>query len=57
MTDVSGDFEIHLTGGEPEAEALAAFAEVDWQNFRDEYPGVEGDVASWQHRLAVALSR
>ncbi|MGH3737510.1 MAG: nucleotidyl transferase AbiEii/AbiGii toxin family protein [Micromonosporaceae bacterium] len=29
---------------------------VDWQNFRDEYPDVEGDADHWQHRLALALA-
>ncbi len=30
---------------------------VDWRNFADEYPGVEGDAETWQHRLAIALLR
>lgn len=30
---------------------------VDWQNFLDEYPGVEGDAESWKQRLALALER
>ncbi|WP_199443114.1 nucleotidyl transferase AbiEii/AbiGii toxin family protein [Umezawaea beigongshangensis] len=28
---------------------------VDWDNFRGEHPGVEGDATSWLHRLAAAL--
>ncbi|MFI5711339.1 nucleotidyl transferase AbiEii/AbiGii toxin family protein [Kribbella sp. NPDC051620] len=30
---------------------------VDWQNFLDEYPGVEGNAESWKRRLVVALER
>lgn len=30
---------------------------VDWRNFADEYPGVEGDAEAWQQRLALALLR
>ena len=30
--------------------------DVDWDNFRDEYPGVDGDGASWLRRLVAALS-
>lgn len=30
---------------------------VDWHNFLDEYPGVEGDVESWKQRLVTALER
>ena len=29
---------------------------VDWKAFADEYPGVPGDAASWQQRLANALA-
>ncbi|MFB6721097.1 nucleotidyl transferase AbiEii/AbiGii toxin family protein [Kribbella sp. NPDC056345] len=31
--------------------------DVDWQNFLDEYPAVEGDAESWKERLAAALRR
>lgn len=30
--------------------------DVDWQNFRDEYPGVTGDANRWLRRLAMALA-
>jgi hypothetical protein len=30
--------------------------DVDWDNFRDAYPGVDGDAGSWLRRLVVALS-
>jgi hypothetical protein len=30
--------------------------DVDWHNFRDEYPTVTGDVRPWLYRLATALS-
>ncbi|GAA2815970.1 nucleotidyl transferase AbiEii/AbiGii toxin family protein [Crossiella cryophila] len=30
---------------------------VDWINFRDEQPGVEGEVRPWLDRLAAALAR
>ncbi|SDX06278.1 Nucleotidyl transferase AbiEii toxin, Type IV TA system [Amycolatopsis xylanica] len=36
------------------AESVLAW-DVDWPNFVDEYPSVTGDVAHWQHRLALAL--
>lgn len=29
---------------------------VDWENFRLEYPWVEGTAMDWQHRLALALA-
>ena len=29
--------------------------EVDWQNFLDEYPTIEGDAESWKQRLALAF--
>ncbi|NUT46686.1 MAG: nucleotidyl transferase AbiEii/AbiGii toxin family protein, partial [Saccharothrix sp.] len=38
------------------AESVLALA-VDWDNFRAERPGVEGDARSWLRRLAVALDR
>ncbi|MEV6522275.1 nucleotidyl transferase AbiEii/AbiGii toxin family protein [Longispora sp. NPDC051575] len=31
--------------------------EVDWGNFRDEYPGADGTAEGWLRRLALALSR
>ncbi|ODV17773.1 MAG: hypothetical protein BGP24_10835 [Lysobacterales bacterium 69-70] len=31
--------------------------DVDWENFRREYPDVAGDVEDWKRRLAVALAR
>ena len=31
--------------------------DVDWQNFLDEYPTIEGDAESWKQRLALALER
>ncbi|MEU8287745.1 nucleotidyl transferase AbiEii/AbiGii toxin family protein [Micromonospora sp. NPDC048905] len=30
---------------------------VDWANFTDEYPGIEGTVEQWTQRLALALDR
>lgn len=30
---------------------------VDWDNFRDEHPGIEGDAELWLRRLAAALTR
>ncbi len=30
---------------------------IDWDNFRDEYPGVQGDATAWKERLALALAR
>ncbi|MBG6065432.1 nucleotidyl transferase AbiEii/AbiGii toxin family protein [Micromonospora ureilytica] len=30
---------------------------VDWDNFTDEYPGIEGTVEQWTQRLAMALDR
>ncbi len=38
------------------AESVLAWA-VDWQNFRDEYPGVPADSSAFVRRLAVALDR
>ena len=29
---------------------------VDWDNFRDEYPAVKDNAEHWQHRLALALA-
>jgi hypothetical protein len=31
--------------------------DVDWENFRAERPGVEGDAGPWLRRLADALAR
>ncbi|MEV4691401.1 hypothetical protein AB0K27_09815 [Micromonospora echinospora] len=30
---------------------------IDWENFVDEYPGVEGTGEEWTRRLALALER
>ncbi|ONH28649.1 hypothetical protein [Pseudofrankia asymbiotica] len=30
--------------------------EVDWDNFRDDYPAIRGDVQAWLRRLAEALA-
>jgi hypothetical protein len=30
---------------------------VDWDNFHEEYPWVQGDAEDWQQRLALALAR
>jgi hypothetical protein len=30
---------------------------INWDNFRDEYPNLSGDVTAWQLRLALALAR
>lgn len=38
------------------AESVLAWV-VDWANFRDEYPDIEGDGQKWTRRLAVALGR
>lgn len=31
--------------------------EVDWSNFTDEYPGINGSAEQWTRRLALALDR
>ncbi|WP_344128443.1 nucleotidyl transferase AbiEii/AbiGii toxin family protein [Luedemannella flava] len=31
--------------------------DIDWTNFTDEYPGIDGDAESWRRRLARALER
>jgi len=30
---------------------------IDWDNFVDEYPGIEGTEEEWTRRLALALER
>ncbi|MFI5695396.1 hypothetical protein ACIA58_26315 [Kribbella sp. NPDC051586] len=31
--------------------------DVDWGNFLDEYPWIEGTAEAWKQRLALALER
>ncbi|MGH3862776.1 hypothetical protein [Actinokineospora sp.] len=36
------------------AESVLAW-DVDWVNFQDEYPNIDGDAKAWTWRLALAL--
>ncbi|TDD63305.1 hypothetical protein E1263_00925 [Kribbella antibiotica] len=63
-TDVSPLLVQQLLDNHEDAQHVQGFTsstvlewEVDWQNFLDEYPTIEGDAESWQERLAVALRR
>ncbi|GIE34722.1 hypothetical protein Ait01nite_077670 [Actinoplanes italicus] len=47
-----GDEALEFTAATP-----LSWTGVDWDNFADEYPGVPGDAAHWQRRLALALER
>ncbi|MBB2944544.1 hypothetical protein FB565_004273 [Actinoplanes lutulentus] len=47
-------------GGEADAftaETVLNLPDIDWRNFTDEYPQVEGDGQHWLRRLAIALDR
>ncbi|MEU4215987.1 nucleotidyl transferase AbiEii/AbiGii toxin family protein [Actinoplanes sp. NPDC026623] len=39
------------------AATVLAWTDVDWRNFTDAYPRVEGTAADWARRLALALDR
>jgi hypothetical protein len=62
-TSVPLDLVRDLMRGQLGAEADSFTAEtvlrwqVDWANFRDEYPTIHGGAQQWQHRLALALAR
>ncbi|MFD6636370.1 nucleotidyl transferase AbiEii/AbiGii toxin family protein [Micromonospora chalcea] len=62
-TSVDRDLVRRLMRPELGAEADALTAEtvltwgIDWENFVDEYPGVEGTAEEWTRRLALALER
>lgn len=44
-------------GEEFTAETVLEWQDVDWPNFADEYPGVNGTVQHWLNLLAIALDR
>ncbi|MEV6285286.1 nucleotidyl transferase AbiEii/AbiGii toxin family protein [Kribbella sp. NPDC051770] len=56
-TDISPALIRTLLDGEEFSPLTVLALEVDWRNFADEYPNVEGDAEHWLRRLALALER